>query len=1275
MFRQALMAIVLAIPFTSGAAAQGEGRFPDIPAEFLVDSQNKLLLVALDPDDPELHRLEQQFHLKDQLAVERRQDYAVALMAVGRTAEAREQLALAHRDTGGEIDWSLRLLDVFVALRERAFGEAAARVEVACPHDQSGPLVLICAHVRAQVFSLLGDRVRSTDAMRQLRRTGERIQFPDEFIPREVRYDAVRAAHYAVLVALNKPLWDTYGQEWQRANLRKNLIQMYDLTSAEDSGQAIDRLMKAVEWESSVGNYQAVLNWIQEYDVLAIANRWQQPIDRFCFSGRALFAQGKMAEAHAQLDELKQSINEMVEEPYSRYEILIGLLRNCIPHGFEALTTPYLRETWAAMSRATDVPSRLVAFEAGIQLMQDAIYTSDLKQFEQLRGEMVPLAAELERRVPDQWAGKRFFNAWVELRVAEGILFHDPRPERLAEAAKRLTSALTDVKKWGDLARDGRSKYVELSSLENEQNEIVNRTQRLQLAAYRIQEAAAPILGHIFMQMKRWNDAVPPLELAHDLTMKVSVCGEPVEQVAIATDLFKVALAREAKEDARSWGEDAHICGRLSNNRSPQYAWLLTQDARDYEKEGNLYAAEYALARAEWIQTSLERPLDRELAHYLQQHTELLNAQGDAAYAMDLMQSAAQIVEGIARTEWSDSELTITERQVALYSKIIAAESDENRRNALLEQAFTLSQTWLLNEAGQAVEAMARRKQIKNEKLIALVQHRDELIQERDIRDRAFGQFIGTVASVEALDTQKELAERISNLNQKIKDLSMKIGAEQTITAPRPLSLSEVRSLLGEDEFLFYFVYGKQDVMRWTVSRTGADLKRLDVDPDKLALDIARLRCGLDASSWVSDIQSGMAICADLPPKAVDPGGEVDVLTLPFDVIGAYSLYSLLFPPLHDAALGTQTLPAATVSQSAAWIVVPSGPLSQLSYAVLASDRPPSNSNPPQIYGDTEWLGTQRALSLLPSISSLQSLRHTASKAKELYIGFGNPLLPGKLFDPSWAELSKSWSSCKMRDQNACSLILPRAHTLSGDSSQQSYLNFRPLPQTVCELCAIAGALNIDQVAAEEIIHLGSRMTKADVERLGKPDPTTGRSELQNYRIIHFATHGVMAGQITGIDEPGLIMSPPAASPGHKPPEDAPGGASTARERDGVLTSGEIAELKLDADWVILSACNTAASRNRGGEAFSGLARAFLYAGAKSVLISNWSVSTTAAVKISTSALRFSANSRNETRAQALRDAVTAVLDEGRQELRILPTSVKLHPAYWGPFALIGDAR
>ena len=108
-----------------------------------------------------------------------------------------------------------------------------------------------------------------------------------------------------------------------------------------------------------------------------------------------------------------------------------------------------------------------------------------------------------------------------------------------------------------------------------------------------------------------------------------------------------------------------------------------------------------------------------------------------------------------------------------------------------------------------------------------------------------------------------------------------------------------------------------------------------------------------------------------------------------------------------------------------------------------------------------------------------------------------------------------------------------------------------------------------------------------------------------------------------------------------------------------------MAALKLDADWVILSACNTAAGGAQGAEALSGLARAFIYAGARALLVSHWSVDSAATVKLITSAVGATARDKTIGRAEALRRAMLAMIDTGEAR--------EAHPAFWAPFVVVGE--
>ena len=136
------------------------------------------------------------------------------------------------------------------------------------------------------------------------------------------------------------------------------------------------------------------------------------------------------------------------------------------------------------------------------------------------------------------------------------------------------------------------------------------------------------------------------------------------------------------------------------------------------------------------------------------------------------------------------------------------------------------------------------------------------------------------------------------------------------------------------------------------------------------------------------------------------------------------------------------------------------------------------------------------------------------------------------------------------------------------------------LKDTADELTAVAQKLG----AQATDIYLRENAAETNVKR--KP--------LADYRVVYFATHGLVAGDVKELAEPSLALTLP------KEP---------TIEDDGLLTASEVAQLKLNADWVVLSACNTIAGDRPGAEALSGLARAFFYAGARALLVSHWPVS------------------------------------------------------------------
>jgi CHAT domain-containing protein len=154
---------------------------------------------------------------------------------------------------------------------------------------------------------------------------------------------------------------------------------------------------------------------------------------------------------------------------------------------------------------------------------------------------------------------------------------------------------------------------------------------------------------------------------------------------------------------------------------------------------------------------------------------------------------------------------------------------------------------------------------------------------------------------------------------------------------------------------------------------------------------------------------------------------------------------------------------------------------------------------------------------------------------------------------------------------------------------------------------------------------------------------------LSQSRFVVFSTHGLMAGST--VAEPGLVLTPPEAA---------------TEADDGYLSASEAAQLRLKAEFVVLSACNTAASDGTpGGEGLSGLARAFFYAGARSVMVSHWEVSDVATTELisDTFAALDAPGADIGDRAKALQTGMKAVR----------ANRLWSHPAFWAPFTLVGE--
>lgn len=558
--------------------------------------------------------------------------------------------------------------------------------------------------------------------------------------------------------------------------------------------------------------------------------------------------------------------------------------------------------------------------------------------------------------------------------------------------------------------------------------------------------------------------------------------------------------------------------------------------------------------------------------------------------------------------------------------------SHETADGALSDGAFKALQWALRTDAADAIAKMSARIAAGSGPLSVLVRKQQDLAGKALALDATLLAQMSKPSSGRNFKAEDGLKQRIAEIvtsGEAIHDqLARRFPQHAALTNLAPLSITTTQHLLRPDEALYTVAITESGGFAWLVTATDARWVRVPLTRAEIREHVAALRCGLDATAWA---RSSEHDCLKLLPAAP----MFDGLSVPFDLMRANALYRALFGNVEDLIAGKKLL------------IVPSGALASLPFHVLVVQQPneafPSN---PSDYADVAWLVKRHAIAVLPSVANLHALRRLAlaSSAKHPFAGFGNPLLtgPGGKDRRAWmhqscAKASVATTEFKRTLDAADPVPIRRLGVVDSVRRQ------RPLPETADEVCRIAHASGAD----ESMIYLGAKASETTVKQL------SAAGTLAQTRVVHFATHGLLAGETQtvtrGHAEPALILTPPIAA---------------SEQDDGLLTASEIARLKLDADWVILSACNTASGGSIGGEALSGLARAFFYAGARAALVSHWAVNSDATVKLITSMFNYLSANPGVDRTEALRQAMLTLMREG---------GFSAHPTAWAPFVLVGE--
>jgi CHAT domain-containing protein/tetratricopeptide (TPR) repeat protein len=620
-------------------------------------------------------------------------------------------------------------------------------------------------------------------------------------------------------------------------------------------------------------------------------------------------------------------------------------------------------------------------------------------------------------------------------------------------------------------------------------------------------------------------------------------------------------------------------------------------------------------------------------------------AEAEAAYRQSAEVTIRRTTRGASALGQSmtgkvESESTRARKRFAEWIKVAyqLGQGRGARQHELARKMFEAAQSAQGSEAAASLAQMAARLAKGEGVLSQLIRQRQDLAAEWQEKEKLLIQ----ARSGPSASDPKVLNTRLAAIDRLIGDIDVRLAREfpdySALTNPQATAIESVQAQLAPNEALVvFFDTGAaaplpEETFIWAVTKSEMRWIRSSLGSGALISNVATLRCGLDNAAWEGP--EGSTACMRMLGVS-----SVPVTQLPFDLARAHELYRALFGGIEDLIKDKHLL------------IVPSGALTVVPFQVLVTDRPGSAiPGDATGYAEAAWLAKRHALTVLPSVSSLRALRQLAktSKAKEAFVGFGNPLLVGpngndkRAWDRQTCQKAASErSQVASRAVRATTAKFYRGNLADVELIRRQY----PLPETADELCAVAQSAGAPQSA----VHLGAKATERTVKGL------SAGGVLANARVVHFATHGLLAsesGMVNARAEPALILTPPT-----QPSEDD----------DGLLTASEVALLNLDADWVVLSACNTAAGGGNdlgSDEALSGLARAFFYAGARALLVSHWAVDSQATVSLVTKAFEEIRADSKLGRAQSLQRSMLGLIASGGRSA---------HPASWAPFVVVGE--
>lgn len=566
----------------------------------------------------------------------------------------------------------------------------------------------------------------------------------------------------------------------------------------------------------------------------------------------------------------------------------------------------------------------------------------------------------------------------------------------------------------------------------------------------------------------------------------------------------------------------------------------------------------------------------------------------------------------------------ILESYLELLSKVWATDLEEDVSIDAIAEAFKLADALSGSTVRGAISASTARAAATSEELADLVRREQDVQKYLKVLETALTENLVIPAEQQLPKVVKTLRTRIDNLIHArmvlVEEINTRFPQYAELGHPKPVSISQLQKHLNPEEAFITIYTADHQSYVWAIPSEGeAVFSIIPIGRKRLSKMVARLRKALD-------------------PKPVTLGDIPE-----FDISLAYELYRTLLMPVEQGWKDAKDL-----------LIVAHGTLGQIPFTILPTAPAEPAEDEQELfskYKNIPWLIRKASITRLPSASIFVRLRTVSESdpGRQAFVGFGDPFFNQDQLVEAQKEKPAFAATRPPGQIYVRGIRISEEGTL--DSKKIISINIESLsrlPDTSEEIKHIAKALGADP---ESDIFLGKQASERQIKSMN----------LSDRKVIAFATHALVPGDLDGLDQPALALTSPSIA---------------GDNEDGLLTMEEILRLKLNADWVVLSACNTGAAEGKGSEAVSGLGRAFFYAGTRAILVSMWPVETTSARKLTTELFRYQQADAMLSRSRALQKSALALIDGPglKDQASGKIAASYAHPLFWAPFIIVGES-